>query len=211
MTAAPLQRFAPLLACAGFALAAHAGATPVTVVFTSADGSAIPEAVAFAVPTAPRAPGATPKPAMVDQIDKEFVPFVLPVQVGTPVSFPNRDQIRHHVYSFSAPKPFELKLYSGVPSKPVVFDRVGAVALGCNIHDWMIGYVYVVDTPWFGKSSKTGVVTLDVPPGEYDLRAWHPWQRADVAGRRLRIEGTGEAKVAIRMDLAQPPPRPASR
>ena len=84
---------------------------------------------------------------VVDQIDKEFVPYVKPVRTGSFVQFPNKDHIRHHVYSFSAPSKFELPLYMGTPAQPVLFDKPGVVKLGCNIHDWMIGYVYVTDSP----------------------------------------------------------------
>ena len=84
---------------------------------------------------------------IVDQINLEFVPHVKPVVVGSPVYFPNKDDVRHHVYSFSPAKRFELPLYSGTPAAPVVFDRPGIVAIGCNIHDWMLGYIYVAETP----------------------------------------------------------------
>src|SRR6185437_16515964 len=99
------------------------------------------DAVVYAVGAASAAPR---KQAVVDQRDKQFVPYVTPVQVGTAVIFPNSDNIRHHVYSFSSAKKFELPLYSGVPAQPVVFDMVGFVTLGCNIHDCMIAYVAVL-------------------------------------------------------------------
>jgi hypothetical protein len=79
------------------------------------------------------------------------------------------------VYSFSPAKPFELPLYKGAPSSPVVFDKPGIVVLGCNIHDWMRGYVYVSESPWFGTSSAEGTVAIaNMPPGTYAVRAWHP-------------------------------------
>src|SRR5256885_12704347 len=86
------------------------------------------------------ASAAPKKHAVVDQRDKQFVPYVTAVQVGTAVIFPNSDNIRHHVYSFSPAKKFELPLYSGVPAGPVGFDKVGVMPLGCNIHHWMIPY-----------------------------------------------------------------------
>jgi plastocyanin len=126
-------------------------------------------------PAAPRAAA-----AVMDQQNKEFVPLVLPVAVGTPVTFPNRDNIRHHVYSFSTPKKFELPLYIGTPAAPVVFDKPGAVVLGCNIHDWMVGYVYVLPTPWFGKTGEDGKVRIgEVPAGAYEARVWHPRARTE--------------------------------
>ena len=91
--------------------------------------------------------------AEMAQKGKQFDPTVLVVPVGTSVGFPNRDTVRHHVYSFSPVKTFELKLYSGVPANPVVFDKIGIAVLGCNIHDAMTAWVVVVDTPYFGRST----------------------------------------------------------
>jgi plastocyanin len=124
--------------------------------------------------------GATPPPggslkADMDQRDQQFAPYVLAVRTGTQVSFPNSDHIRHQVYSFSTPKRFELRLYGGTPSDPVLFDKPGVVVLGCNVHDNMIGYVYVTDDGWFGVSNGKGSVALDqVPAGHYTVTLWHP-------------------------------------
>ena len=93
---------------------------------TDAAGAPVADAVIYALPGTPRSLPA-PRAAIMDQIDKEYVPFVVPVQAGAAVRFPNKDNIRHHVYSFSPAKPFELKLYSGTPAKPVIFDKPGPV------------------------------------------------------------------------------------
>ena len=124
-------------------------------------------------------PAAAPTDAVVDQRDKQFLPRVLAVHTGTTVTFPNSDNIRHHVYSFSPAKRFELRLYQGTPSEPVVFDKPGLVVLGCNIHDWMLGYVYVTDDPWFGVSDESGRIRLELPAGTYQASLWHP-QVADM-------------------------------
>lgn len=108
------------------------------------------------------------------QKELSFQPSLLVVTTGTAVSFPNMDSVRHHVYSFSSPKRFELKLYVGTPLAPVVFDQAGAVVLGCNIHDQMIGYILVVDTPFHGITNADGQVSLrDIPAGTGTLRVWH--------------------------------------
>jgi plastocyanin len=86
------------------------------------------------------------------QQKKQFVPEVLVVPVGSEVRFPNHDTVRHHVYSFSPAKKFELKLYTGTPANPVLFDRPGVVVLGCNIHDQMVGWILVVDTPYYAQT-----------------------------------------------------------
>jgi plastocyanin len=129
---------------------------------------AVPVAGGIQLPTRPRAD-------VVDQVDKEFIPKVQAVLVGTSIKFPNNDNVRHHVYSFSAAKHFELPLYAGVPAEAVLFDKPGVVVMGCNIHDWMIGYVYVSESPYFAKTGKDGKATLaDLPPRTYIVRVWHP-------------------------------------
>jgi plastocyanin len=126
----------------------------------------------------------TPKPsdttiAVMDQIKQQFIPRVLTVSQGQPVSFPNRDNVRHHVYSFSKTKPFEIKLYSGTSTSPVVFDSPGIIVLGCNIHDNMVGYILVSDDYWSGMSDKNGIISL--PPLNEDTAAiiWHPLMSDD--------------------------------
>lgn len=112
--------------------------------------------------------------AIMDQVQKQFAPRVLAVHTSTRVTFPNSDNIRHHVYSFSPAKRFELRLYEGTPSEPITFDKPGVVVLGCNIHDWMVGYVYVTDDPWFATSDAAGAVNLQLPAGRYNVTLWHP-------------------------------------
>lgn len=116
-----------------------------------------------------------PASAVIDQRAQQFAPSVLAVRTGTAVSFPNSDDIRHHVYSFSVAKRFELRLYQGTPSEPVVFDTPGVVVLGCNIHDWMVGYVYVTDDPWFAVTDAQGRLRIDdLPEGRFSVSLWHP-------------------------------------
>jgi len=167
------------------------------------------DAVVYAVGAASAAPK---KHAVVDQRDKQFVPYVTAVQVGTAVSFPNSDNIRHHVYSFSPAKKFELPLYSGVPAQPVVFDKVGFVTLGCNIHDWMIAYVAVLPTPYFQVTRQDGRALLkDLPAGQYTVQVWHPGlkgqpeafaQRVDVGGGTKSLQFTLPLKHDVRAKRA---------
>jgi len=111
---------------------------------------------------------------IMDQINREFVPHTLVVQQGTQVSFPNSDNVQHHVYSFSPAKTFELKLYSELDIEPLLFDRPGVIELGCNVHDWMLGYIYVADTPYFAQTNRHGEAAINAPAGEYTLSLWHP-------------------------------------
>ena len=111
----------------------------------------------------------------MDQRNRQFEPHVLAVRQNTKVRFPNSDDIRHHVYSFSPAKTFELRLYHGTQADPVLFDKPGRVVLGCNIHDAMLGYIYVLKTRWFGVTGSDGVVTLqEIPSGSYRLQLRHP-------------------------------------
>ena len=117
------------------------------------NGQPIEDAVVLATPVGgkPAAPRRQGRDEL-DQMDKTFVPYVKVVTVGSKVYFPNKDDIKHHVYSFSPAKVFELKLYAGVSAPPVLFDRTGPVTLGCNIHDWMIAYIYVSESPYLAKT-----------------------------------------------------------
>jgi len=130
---------------------------------------------------------------VIDQLDKEFIPYVTAVRRGSAIDFPNNDDIRHQVYSFSKAKQFELPLYTGNPSRPVVFDKSGAVALACNIHDWMKAYVYVVDTDKFALTDNTGQgALLDLPNGEYEVLVWHPKLGGSAQSTAQRVVLQGE-------------------
>jgi plastocyanin len=170
----PLRLLA--LACLAMSTACHAQTGSLAITVTTADASPVAEAVIVAVPhDAAAMANAKPRAEELEQVDKEFVPKVKPVFVGSTVAFPNRDSVRHHVYSFSPAKRFELPLYAGVPAQPVLFDKPGVVVLGCNIHDWMIGYVYVSESPWFAKTGADGrALIADLPARAYTVRVWHP-------------------------------------
>lgn len=195
-------------ALAIIALAGSAQGAPVTVAIHDQHGAALPDAVVALTPIDAAAP-ATQATAAIDQRGLRFTPGVLAVQAGTAVSFPNSDQVRHHVYSFSPAKRFELRLYKDTPATPLVFDVPGVATIGCNIHDWMIAYVVVVDTPYFDTTAAEGSVRLDVPEGDYDLRIWHARNHAADASvlpdpERVRVDAVGlDRKVVLEVD---PPP-----
>lgn len=191
-----------LLAGVLLALLAHA-ATAATLAVTVVDATGKPVADAVVAVTVKGArtvaqPGATGE---IAQKNRQFQPGVTVVQTGTAVHFPNLDTTRHHVYSFSPIRRFELKLYSGTPAAPVVFDKAGVAVLGCNIHDKMRAWVVVVDTPYFAKTDAQGRATLDVPAGEHLLRVWFrglaedaPWPEQPVqpgANDAVRVIVTG--------------------
>lgn len=159
-----------------------ARAAEVAIEVVDGQGRPLPDAVAIASPAASGAVREQHEPVrpadgtdVIDQIDKQFVPYVKVIRAGTWIRFPNKDNIRHHVYSFSPARRFELPLYAGAAAPPVLFDKPGVVVMGCNIHDWMVGYVYVSESPYFGKTGDDGRTTLlDLPPGDYVIRIWHP-------------------------------------
>jgi plastocyanin len=156
-------------------LAGAAGAARVDVQVQDATGRPLPGAVALLDSPAARA-AVRPRAGLeIAQADKAFAPRVSIVPVGSEVQFPNRDTVRHHVFSFSKAKTFEIKLYAGTPANPVRFDRPGIAVLGCNIHDTMVAWVVVVETPWAALGDALGQVRLgEVPAGSYTLRVWHP-------------------------------------
>lgn len=157
-----------LLALAG----TSALAVPVTVQVRGPNGQPLAGA-AVAVEVKGRTGKTTTAKAEIGQRERQFTPQLLVVQTGTSVSFPNFDTVRHHVYSFSPVRTFEIKLYAGTPAAPLVFDKAGTAVLGCNIHDRMTGFIHVVNTPFFAKTSASGVAQLDVPAGEHTVQVWH--------------------------------------
>jgi plastocyanin len=141
----------------------------------SKTGDPLGDAVVIAIPKDTASLTGSDSEIVVDQIDKEFVRYVTPAFVGQKVQFPNRDEIRHHVYSFSETKNFEIPLYKGTPTDPVKLNTAGEIILGCNIHDWMKGFIYVSESPYFARSDATGQAVLsDLPAGQYDVQVWHP-------------------------------------
>jgi plastocyanin len=187
----------------------------VTLSVRDARAAAVPGAVVYLQGPA-RGPVAAPTRVVVDQRDKVFVPEVSVIQTGTEVSFPNSDSVSHHVYSFANPNAFELPLYKGGARPVIRFEHAGVVTLGCNIHDSMVGYIVVVDTPYFGTTDARGDLTFaDVPPGSYRVQVWSPrlnpagaisggelavgtkgMSQAVVLDRRLRAEPAGGGSLA---------------
>lgn len=153
---------------------ASAGATGIAVQVQDASGKVLPDTVIYVEPEGGAPAARSPGGAQIEQKSLKFMPLVTVVQVGATINFPNNDKVRHHIYSFSPAHKFDQKLYSGQAASPQVFDKAGTVVLGCNIHDKMIAYVKVVDTPYFAKTDGSGAARIELPAaGKYVVRAWH--------------------------------------
>ncbi len=154
-----------------------------------------------------------PQKIQVAQQELTFVPFVSAVPAGSIVEFPNLDKTRHHVYSFSPAKQFEIQLYADKPEAPIRFDTPGVIALGCNIHDYMQAFIYVGESDVLAVSNSDGVVTLpDLAPGKYQVYLWHPWQLAPQPPVSLDIVMPAQnSNVSLAVDLTQQKPQAPQR
>lgn len=198
-----VRRLAPALALLAPLAAGSVLAAELTGRVVDTTGAPLADAVVFVEKGAPDAPVS----ATIDQVDKQFVPRLLVVPRGSWVSFPNRDQIHHHVYSFSPAKTFEIPLYKGEQAAPVEFDQPGAVKLGCNIHDWMSAIILVVPTGAFAVTGADGTFTLrDLPEGTVSVAAWHEHSKKPLSSRT--VETTGAPPLEFTLDAA---PRRARR
>ena len=178
-------------------VASGVAAATVEVQLSDETGKPLANAVVFLESREARQASKPLQNVMIAQAAKQFDPMVTVVTAGTSVQFPNRDKVRHHVYSFSPTKTFELKLYAGTEANPVVFDKSGIAVLGCNIHDNMAAWVVVVETPYFARSAEAGKVTLaNVPAGNYRLRVWHPELPVGAPATDQAL-GVGAANVSL--------------
>lgn len=203
------MRFKALLVFALISSSALTGLTAASLDVTAQDqnGKTVSELVVSLTPLDAELPP-LPTPgslsATVEQKNEEFDPYVIAVRTGTEVMFPNLDDVQHHVYSLSRPAKFDIPLHGGNKSESVVLDQAGLVPVGCNIHDWMLSYVVVIDSPWFTQTSANGVAALsDLPSGRYKLEAWHPRLRKPHE-QEITISGTSNS---VNLELRLRPDR----
>ncbi len=203
------MRFVVLVCALMFATSSAAADLAVTV--KTAGGRPVADAVVTLYPTSGTPPMSQAHfdwPMRMAQQHLQFSPFVLIVPVGATVAFPNLDSVRHHVYSFSPAHPFQLKLYGRDETRTVRFDKVGVIALGCNIHDQMIAFIKVVDTPYAAKTGPDGQAVLhDLPAGAATMRVWHPYMKT--AGNEVvrPIAMHGADHEAVTAEVRNPPER----
>jgi plastocyanin len=192
--------------CVCTALLAFSGAraTVLSVAITDRDGHPASDTVVTLVPSGATAPHA-PERAVIDQRRETFLPLVVVVRKGGHVVFTNNDITKHQVYSFSPIRQFQFVISQGETSSPVEFDQAGIAAIGCNIHDRMIAYVYVAEEPYAAVSDASGHAEFaGVSEGAYRVMLWHPQMHgvAPAPAGALNIEGptarfTGSLPISV--------------
>ena len=193
------------------ALSLTAGAGDIAATVREPSGKPVADAVVFVYEVAGATFTAPAAPAVMDQIDREFVPHVLPVLAGTRVRFPNKDNVHHQIYSFSKAKTFELPLYKDREPQAILMDVSGVVSLGCNIHDWMRGYVLVLDNPYFAKTGADGgAVLTGVPEGTYRVAVWSERMKEPVEETIQKVT-VGAGRMSIRFPPKLGPVRKRQR
>jgi plastocyanin len=200
-----VRNFLVALAIAGAATPLAAAVVSVRVIDTS--GHPVRDAVVTLYPTGPAArPARAGGHYVVAQQNLQFRPFLTVVPVGADVTFPNLDPTKHHVYSFSAAKKFELKLFAKDQSRTVHFDKAGVVALGCNIHDQMSAFIFVTDTAWTARTNAQGVAAFaDAPNVSARVAVWHPYLRAP-GGQVEEQLAASQRSASFQVRLRPPPP-----
>jgi plastocyanin len=196
-----------ILLAASLGLAAPLGAAPLSVRVVDSSGRPVRDAVVTLYPsgTAARKPRAGGR-FTVSQQNMQFHPFLTIVPVGADVSFPNLDTTKHHVYSFSPAKRFELKLFAKDQSRTVHFDKAGVVALGCNIHDQMTAFIVVTDSAWTARTNGQGIAAFaDAPDAPGRVTVWHPYLRAP-GGIVQQGLSTAQRSASFSVRLRPPPP-----
>jgi plastocyanin len=149
-----------------------------------------------------------PVKAEIIQKNRQFLPAVTVVPVGSAIRFPNQDNVQHHVYSFSFAKTFDIPLYIGESPQTIQFDRSGIVTLGCNIHDWMAAYIVVLDTGVYAQTDAKGIALLrNLAVGPVMICAWNPRLRGDpVTSKTEPGQSFAELTLKLRPAFRRTPP-----
>lgn len=201
----------PLLAFMLGAATSAAATTLAPLQLVDQAGQAVSDAVVYIEQSQTSAAQEGPADAVMDQVDLSFSPKVIAISTGTRVQFPNSDETRHHVYSFSSAKTFELRLFRGNEAPPVEFDQAGLVVIGCNIHDAMVGYIYVTDGEVYGVTDDDGGLMLPTftAPETAELIIWHPDLDDSLALPLAGLDASGDL-LRIELPMTQRQPEPAS-
>lgn len=185
-------------------------AAPLSVRVVDASGRPVRDAVVTLNPSSGARAPRTAGRYVVSQKNLKFQPFLTIVPVGAEVSFPNLDPTKHHVYSFSPAKRFELKLFARDQSRAVRFDKPGVVALGCNIHDAMSAFIFVTNSAWTARTNAQGMAVFsDAPNAAGRVVVWHPHLRSP-AGTMQQGLSAGQRNASFSIRLRAPPSMPMS-
>jgi plastocyanin len=201
-----------------FALTAqHSHAATVVAQIQDKAGNPVPNAVVYVIPVGAKAPAVkAATTAAVEQQQMKFEPFVSVVQAGTRMRFPNKDRAEHHLKTLAGPTMFDFQVYTRKEPEPVLLDKTGQITLQCLFHSWMSAHIYVVDTPWFGKTAKGGSAVIEnLPAGEYDVFVTHPsmlipTQVSPAMPRRMKLEASTVQTVEAKFDFV-PKAEPSRR
>ena len=209
-----LFRLGALSALAFSVSLAHAGTF--LGIASDRDGLALVSVVVSLKPIGRAAPATPAQEITVSQENATFKPYISVIRVGSSVVFANRDNMEHHIKSFSSSKPFEIAVHKpGDTPPPIRFDKEGAVVAYCILHDWMRAYVYVADTPWFSTTEvNTGIARIEnLPAGDYEAIAWHPdlGQYKPPLTQKVAVPATGAVEVTFKFDLKARPVRQAPK
>ena len=194
-------------------IAAAAAAADLHVQVTDDHGKPVSDAVARVLPadaaTIDRAAPSAPRTLFIDQRNEQFIPYVAVFRPGDRVVFRNSDVTRHHVYSFSPTKTFEMVVNPGEVATPLLLDRAGIVAVGCNIHDHMRTWLFVSDTPRIAVTGSNGVAQfIGLPAGRYRVVVWHPQLRPrqpEVASELALATDSASDNLPVRLSLLPDP------
>jgi len=185
-------------------------AAPMSVRVVDASGRPVRDAVVTLNPASGARAPRTADRYVVSQKNMKFQPFLTIVPTGAEVSSPNFDPTKHHVYSFSPAKRFELKLFARDQSRTVRFDKPGVVALGCNIHDAMSAFIFVTNSAWTARTNAQGLaVFADAPNAPGRVVVWHPYLRSP-GGTMQQGVSAGQRSASFSIRLRAPPSMPMS-
>lgn len=183
---------------------AHAGTF--LALASDRDALALTNVVVSLKPIGRAAPATPAQEIVVTQENATFKPYISIVRTGSSVVFANRDNMEHHIKSFSSSKPFEIAVHKpGDTPPPIRFDKEGAVVAYCILHDWMRAYIYVADTPWYAlTAASSGIARIEnVPPGDYEATAWHPdlGQYKPPLTQKVTISATGASEATFKFEF----------
>lgn len=190
-------------------LPALAAAEPLPVRVLGPDGAGVAGMVVYLEPRGavdPSPPASPAGPVLeIAQQDRRFVPYVGVIRRGEAVRFTNHDDITHHVYSFNGPARFSFHIRPGEENRLADFDTAGIIAMGCNVHDWMSGYLLVLDTPYHARTGAEGMARLEAPAGDYRLTAWHPQLQEQALERTVTLPAEGPVTLTLSRPLEEIP------